>query len=197
MVKRAIWGLLRQIKRSFVLLTMLPFWALTKLTKYVYVSQLISLIPLHFGEQVRYAFYKRTLAACGRNVTISFGTVLSYSDITIGNDVWLGTYNIIGHADIGDYVLTAQGCHIVSGAHGHPFQRTDIPIIHQRGEQGRVTLGPDIWLGANVTVLASVGQGCVVGAGSVVVKDVPDWAVAAGNPARILRYRKETMDAEG
>lgn len=167
------------------------FALLTKITKYVYVAELISLLPFRFGEQVRYAFYKRTLAACGDNVTINFGTVLSYPDITIGNDVWLGAYNIIGHADIRDCVLTAQGCHIVSGSHGHPFERTDIPIIHQQGGQGRVMLGPDIWLGANVTVLANVGQGCVVGAGSVVVKDIPDWAVAVGNPARVLRYRKE------
>lgn len=183
-------GGLKLLKRLVIAFCVLPFLLLTRVSRYVYVAELISLLPFRFGEQVRYEFYKRTLASCGDNVTINFGTVLSYPDITIGSNVWLGTYNIIGHADIRDYVLTAQGCHIVSGAHGHPIERIDMPIIEQQEEQGRVTLGPDIWLGANVIVLANIGHGCVVGAGSVVTRDLPDWAVAVGNPARVLRYRK-------
>lgn len=186
-------ALLRSLKRALVLLLAWPFILLTRATKYVYVAELISLIPFRLGEQVRYEFYRRTLAACGEDVTINFGTILSYPDITVGSHVWLGTYNIIGHADIGDYVLTAQGCHIVSG--DHPFENPDLPIMLQSGPQGRVRLGPDVWLGAGVIVMANIGRGCVVGAGSVVTRDLPDWAVAVGNPARVLRYRRETEHA--
>jgi virginiamycin A acetyltransferase len=156
----------------------------------VHVSQAISLIPFRFGECVRYEFYRRTLAACGTDVIIGFGTILSYPDITLGSHVWIGQYNILGHADILDYCLFAQGCHIVSGQHGHPFERTDIPMILQEGSQGRVRLGPDIWLGAGAVVMGNIGQGCVIGAGSVVVKNIPDWAVAVGSPARPIRFRK-------
>jgi virginiamycin A acetyltransferase len=187
--------LTRLLTRLLVLLVVLPFLALTRAAKYVYISELISAIPFRFGEQVRYEFYRRTLAACGEGVTINFGTVLSYPDITVGSHVWLGTYNLIGHADIGDHVLTAQGCHIISGTHPHPFDRTDVPIMEQQAKGARVGLGPDVWLGAGAIVMANIGRGCVVGAGSVVTRDIPDWAVAAGNPARVLRYRKG-QDAE-
>ena len=123
-------------------------------------------------------------------MTINFGTVLSYPDITIGSNVWLGTYNNVGHVDIGDYVIAARNCHFVSGQHGHPFERTDIPIMLQQGKAGRIQIGPDVWLGSGAIVMCDVGKGCVVGAGSVVTHNIPDWVVVAGNPARILKYRK-------
>lgn len=189
--------LYRALHRGLVMMLANVCVMLTRFTNYVYMAELISLIPLRLGEQVRFQFYRRTLSACGEDVTVSFGTVLSYPDITVGNHVLLGTYNIIGHADLGDYVLTAQGCHVISTAQGHAFDNTSMPIMHQPGAAGRVRLGPDVWLGANVIILANVGRGCVVGAGSVVTRAVPDWAVAAGNPARVLRYRKEQTGAEG
>lgn len=183
-------SLLGRLTRLVALMFVLPFVLLVRVTRYVYVSELLSLVPFRFGEQMRYEFYRRTLAACGTNVTINFGTVLSYPDITIGNSVWLGTFNIIGHADIGDYTLTAQGCHMVSG--DHPFERTDIPIMLQHAVPGRVKLGPDIWLGAGAIVMANIGRGCVIGAGSVVTREIPDWSVAVGNPARVIRSRRDT-----
>ncbi len=194
LIKRLVSGLWPRFYKGSAFVVMLPYWVLSKFTKFIYISQAISLIPFEFGEVVRYQFYKRTLPSCGKNVTINFGTVLSYNDITIGNNVWIGQYNIIGHADIGDYTLTAQGCHIVSGAYGHPFDNTTMPIIMQSGNPGRVSIGPDIWLGAGVIVLANIGKGCVVGAGSVVNKDLPDWAVAVGVPAKVIRYRKSVTE---
>lgn len=172
------------------------FVVLAKFGKYMHVAELISLIPLTLGKQVRYEFYRRTLAACGEDVTVNFGTVLSYPDITLGSHVSLGRYNVVGHADLGDYTLTAQGCQIISSAHGHGFDNSDVPIRLQAGTSGRVSLGPDVWLGANTVVLANIGRGCVVGAGSVVIRDLPDWAVAVGNPARVLRYRTEQSNGE-
>jgi acetyltransferase-like isoleucine patch superfamily enzyme len=94
---------------------------------------------------------------------------------------------MIGHADIGDYTLTAQGCHFVSG--DHPFNRVDIPIIQQRGTPGRVRVGPDIWLGVGVIVMADIGCGSVVGAGSVVTRPLPPMSVAVGSPAKVIRTR--------
>ena len=62
---------------------------------------------------------------------------------------------------------------------GHPFSKGD------------VTIGNDVTIGYNVTILSgvSIGDGAVIGTGSVVTKDIPPYAIAAGNPARVLRYR--------
>jgi maltose O-acetyltransferase len=50
-----------------------------------------------------------------------------------------------------------------------------------------VVIGPDCWIGSSAIVMANVGSGTTIGAGSVVVKDIPAGVVAAGNPARIIR----------
>lgn len=185
--------LFKMIKNSYHLLAFLaalPFLVMVRLTRYVYIAEFISLIPFRIGEIIRYYFYKNTLAACGEDVVISFGTIISYPDTKIGSHVWIGTYNIFGHVDIGNYTLTAQGCDFLSGAHLHGFTDLDTPIRYQPGQPGRIKIGPDIWVGANATVMANIGQGCVVGAGSVVSKDIPDYSIAVGNPARVIRSRK-------
>ncbi len=180
----------KKLIRWLIALVLVPLaLVLSKLTLYVYVSELLSLIPFRTGDLVRYHFYRLTLKKCGRNVTFNFGTIITYRDTTIGNNVWLGVNNIFGQVDILDDVITAQACQFVSGRHGHGFDRTDIPIIRQPGTPARLQIGPDAWFGASCTVSANVGKGCVLGSGSVVVKDIPDWSVAAGNPARVLRSR--------
>ena len=56
----------------------------------------------------------------------------------------------------------------------------------------RVAIGDGAWIGANATVMADVGRHAIVGAGSVVVHPVPDYAIVAGNPARFIRDRRQT-----
>jgi maltose O-acetyltransferase len=77
---------------------------------------------------------------------------------------------------------------------GHKNYRVDIPM----GAQGVLPISNleicnDVWIGSRVIILGNVkriGEGSIIGAGSVVTKPVPDYAVVAGNPARIIRYRK-------
>lgn len=58
-------------------------------------------------------------------------------------------------------------------------------------KNGKVIIGNDVWIGTNVTILPSVtiGNGAIIEAGSVITKDIPDYAVVAGTPAKIIKYR--------
>lgn len=96
---------------------------------------------------------------------------------------WIDTCTI----DIGARTLIGPNCSFYSGNHPlDPFLRNGT-----RGpEAGKpIKIGEDCWLGGNVVVLpgVTIGRGVTVGAGSVVTKDVPDFVVVAGNPARVLR----------
>jgi acetyltransferase-like isoleucine patch superfamily enzyme len=109
-----------------------------------------------------------------------------------------GSYVFVGHGSefdvqekvsVGNNSLIAPGCFITDHRHGiSPEMRID----QQPGVVEPVTIGNDVWLGANVTVLAGVtiGDGAVVGANAVVTKDVPSMVIVAGVPATFLRYRE-------
>jgi acetyltransferase-like isoleucine patch superfamily enzyme len=154
------------------------------------VSEFLSLIPFAMGLIVRYEFYKRTLRACGANVFISFGTVFCYPEVSVGNNVLIGMYNSIHHCDFGNDVLIAEGCYFLSGSEHHNFRRTDIPMNKQHGKMKRISIGNDVWIGTNAVVMDNVGTGSIVGAGSIVTKEVEPYSIVAGNPAKVMRKRK-------
>lgn len=84
-------------------------------------------------------------------------------------------------------VLTADKVFISDNLHSYEF--VDVPIIDQPIVQnGEVEIGEGTWLGENVCVLgASIGRHCVIGANSVVTKDIPDYSIAVGVPAKIIK----------
>lgn len=116
------------------------------------------------------------------------------SNFLCGKEVGLGknfkSLNRI--VTIDDYLMMGEDVLFLGG--GHKFDNTNIPMSHQGGEQQTpLHIAGDVWIGARVMVLPGckrIGHGAVVGAGSVVTKDVPDWAVVGGNPARVLKMRK-------
>ncbi len=113
--------------------------------------------------------------------------------IFIGRHVYIGPYTIVygqGGLDIGDHTLIAMHCCILSSNHtipGPSRQIRDEPDVLLPTKIGR-----DVWLGAGVIVLGGVtiGDGCVVGAGSVVTRDLPPYTIAIGVPATITGHRK-------
>jgi acetyltransferase-like isoleucine patch superfamily enzyme len=90
---------------------------------------------------------------------------------------------------IGEYVMLAPFCALYSYNHGlEPGQRiSDQPIE----SKGPIVIGDGAWLGVGVIVTSGVtiGDGAAIGGGSVVTSDIPANAIAAGNPARVIRYR--------
>lgn len=147
-----------------------------------------------FGEMVRQAFYRRTLRETGDSCTFRFGCSFSCPDIRVGHHVRVGYGTHVGLVDIGDDTLIAAYCSLLSGAHLHDFSRTDIPIRSQPGVVQRVSIGRDCWLGAQVIVMADIGEGSVIGSGAVVTRPIPPWSVAVGNPARVIRSRRTGSD---
>lgn len=112
--------------------------------------------------------------------------------IHIGKRVYIGTGCCLhGHLglEIGDDSLLAQ--HVVITPASHTFEDPQKTIYSQPCNVRKVMLGRDCYLGMNVSVLVSadIGEGAVVGAGSVVVRSIPPFAIAVGVPAKVLRYR--------
>lgn len=158
--------------------------------------QFLALFPGIFGEYLRLAFLQRVLPRCGKNACVAFGTIFSHPTAEIGENVYVGPYCILGDVSLEDDVLLASGVSIANGTSQHFFDRTDIPIRDQGGVFPRVTIGEDSWIGERAIVLADVGKHCVIGAGALVLDSIPDYAIAVGVPAKVVKFRKET-DGDG
>jgi virginiamycin A acetyltransferase len=158
-------------------------------------SQLFSLLPGLFGIYLRRAFYRMVLPACGRDTCISFGSVFSHSTARLGDRVYVGVGCMLGDVTLEDDVLVGSHVSIINGRRQHGIDRLDIPIREQPGEYPRITIGRDSWIGDRAIVTSNVGQHCVVGAGAVVTKPVPDFAIVAGNPAIVQGLRGNFNDA--
>ncbi len=111
--------------------------------------------------------------------------------ITIGDRCYLGhRMSIFGESDvaIGNDVLCADDVTIDSGNHGISPEM-NIPYMNQPLSRASVKIGNNCWLGEKVMICAGVtiGDGCVIGAMSVVTKNVPDYSIAVGNPAKVIK----------
>jgi virginiamycin A acetyltransferase len=157
-------------------------------------SQLMSLWPGWLGNYLRKAFYVLSLRRCSPDCTISFGTIFSTPDCEIGRNVYIGAYCVISDSTIGDDTLIGSHVHLISGKHAHGFEASDVPIRFQKTSRSEIWIGGNSWIGNGAIVMANVGHGCVVGAGSIVTKEIPDDSVAVGNPAKVIKKRqKNTM----
>ena len=92
----------------------------------------------------------------------------------------------VGKVTIGDNCMFAPNVAIYTA--GHPIHPDSRNSMYEYGIQ--VSIGDNCWLGGNTIVCPGVkiGNNVVIGAGSVVTKDIPDWSIAAGNPCRVIRY---------
>ncbi len=153
------------------------------------VSQWVSIIPGLTGEFFRRAYFQWATGLSLRDCCISFGTTFSDPHVRIEDGVYLGRGCDIGFADIGRNCVIGSSVHILSGLRQHGFDNPDTSIKEQPGEYSKVSVGEDTWIGNCAIIGADVGKKCVIGVGSVVVKPIPDFAIAAGNPARVIRYR--------
>lgn len=140
----------------------------------------------------------------GTNFRVGRGAVLSSPHgLHIGDNVSVGPRSIIQvDGEIGDWTIIGMGVQIV-GKLDHAIDEVGVPItLSTRAAERKqnlkdiVHIGRDVWIGGSAIVLSGVniGEGSVVGAGSVVTADVPPYSIVGGNPARFLRTRFENLD---
>jgi acetyltransferase-like isoleucine patch superfamily enzyme len=114
--------------------------------------------------------------------------------LKVGNNSNIGPYSYIGcsgYIEIGDNVMMSPRVSIYS--ENHNFSDPEIPMNEQGVTRSFVKIEDDCWIAANSVILAGVtiGKGSVVAAGSIVTKDVPPYSIVAGNPAKVIKNRKD------
>lgn len=110
-------------------------------------------------------------------------------EIKIGKDFYLNAHcHLLGNITIGENVMIGPKTVIWGRDHGTML---GVPMKHQPHRKEDIVIGDDVWIAANVTILkgVTIGSGAIIGAGAVVTKDIPDYAIAVGNPAKVVKYR--------
>jgi maltose O-acetyltransferase len=146
------------------------------------------------ARRFRYILCRQLFARCGVDVNVERG-----ADFSSGHTIRIGDHSGIGvnawiRADltVGKHVM--MGPQVIIYGRYHKFDRIDIPMqLQGMGEYRPIVIEDDVWIGARSIILQGVriGSGAIVGAGAVVTKDVPPYAIVAGNPAQVIRYREE------
>ena len=169
-------------------------WTTKKKILYILYRIFAAKLPISqhskLAKKCRRFWAKKIVAECGKNVNIERNAVFSPL-LKIGDNSGVGiNCEIYGPVTIGENVM--MGPEVVIYTAGHKHDRTDIPM-EQQGDDGvkPVEIGNDVWIGRRVIILPGVkiGNGCIIGAGAVVTKDIPDYSVAVGVPAQVVKNR--------
>lgn len=150
------------------------FLSFTSTWRVWYVSKILKLMPYDKRSKIEY------------NVYLS-----NANGISIGKNCRINENVFIQQATIGNSVLIAPNVAILSVSHNH--ENIQIPIIDQGDSEPNPPIIEDnVWLGRNVVVMPGIriGEGAIVGAGAVVTKDVPPFAIVGGVPAKLIKSRK-------
>lgn len=144
-------------------------------------------------RSIRRFCVKRCFESCGKDVNVEKGAKFGTgSGIHIGDGSGIGVNcSIHGPLTIGTDVM--MGPEVVILTNSHKFNRVDVPMNKQGSYVEQVIIGNDVWIGMRTIILPGVriGNGVIIGAGAIVTKDVPDYAIVGGVPAKIIRYRNE------
>ena len=175
-------------------------------------------LPSFFKSLILFPYYKLKYKSLNlKSIDIRIGAgchlekyVTLYQNVHLGN-ANIGKYTYVSKNSRLSNVIIANFCsigpNVLIGGGMHPTKTfvSTHPSFYSMGEQSsisfadksyfteysKVIIGNDVWIGARAIILdgIKIGDGVIIGAGSVVTKDIPDYAIAAGTPARIIKYR--------
>ena len=144
--------------------------------------------------KIRRILCKHIFLYCGKSVNVEKGARFGN-----GRFIEIGDYSGIGinctlpnNVKIGKYVMMGPNCYILDS--NHNFDSIDKPMMFQGYSEKRIVhIDNDVWLGVNVTIMPGIHfkKGTIVGAGSVVTKNFPEYSIIGGNPAKLIRDRKQ------
>jgi len=169
------------------------YWTLEEPVKYGALGEnsIVAQPNMHDSNQSHVYIGDNTVILKNSRIQLYPERVEKEPNIYIGNGCYLG-FNLTllagGDITIEDNVLMASNVMISSENHGiNP--ELSIPYMEQKLIGKEVVIGEGTWLGEKVCVMPGVhiGKKCIVGAGSVVTKDIPDYCIAVGSPARIVK----------
>ena len=173
-------------------------WTLRKKILFILYSLTSAWLPISqrstFAKKCRVFWAKKIVSECSKDVNIEQKAVFD-PQVKIGDRSGIGiNCEVYGPVTIGKDVM--MGPEVVIYTSGHKHDRTDIPMMMQGfTEPQPVSIGDDCWIGRRAIIMPGVkiGTGCIIGAGAVVTKDVPDYSIAGGVPAKVLKNRSKTM----
>jgi len=179
------------------------------LLKYELITMLFQNMPGALGIFCRNLFYPMLFKKVGKGVsfgrgitvrhpgkiTIENDVVIDDGDVTLEKNVNIGFNSMIfsgSSVSLGENTILASFVYIIGG--GHDYSRTDIPVSEQEKPSLGIRVERNCWLGAGVKVFdgVNIGEDTIVGAGAVVIRDIPAFSIAAGVPARVAKSRKST-----
>jgi len=142
-------------------------------------------------SNIRCYFLKHMLKKFGKGNRVGSDVYFGGGeDVEIGNYCQINKGARLVNIKVGDYVMIAPDSVFLFQMHNS--DRTDVPMAKQgKTIQKQSIIGDDVWVGQRAIILPgiTIGHGAIIGAGSVVTKDVPPYAVVGGVPAKVIKYR--------
>lgn len=159
-----------------------------------FFAQLYSMVPGIIGVPIRASFYKQTLSRSYMDLFIGFGSFITKIETRLGKGVLINGHSTIGLADLGDGVVVANFVSVLSGSQQHNFSDISKGILEEEGVYRRIIIENDVFIGDHSQVMADIGEKTIVGAGSVVTKELPSLSFVGGNPAKVIKKRVAESD---
>ncbi len=155
-------------------------------------GQFMAVIPGLPGSFLRRAYYRLTLDYCAPDCHIGFGALFAHRESEVQSGVYVGNYTMLGKVYLQRDCLIGSRASILSGQGQHQFSPDGRWLPSNLEDFVQINIGENAWIGEAAVIMADVGKGAAVSAGSVVSNPLPDYVVVAGNPARFVRKMEVT-----
>ena len=159
-------------------------------------------ITYYYSKLIK-KLHPSSLRQCKKGKKTKIGYYSNLIDVTIGEYTYLGDHNSVCNVRIGSFCSIASFCSIGGG--NHDYTRVSSSPVFEKGKnifnknlgnlpktkQEKIVIGNDVWIGENVFIKPgiTIGNGAVIGAHAVITKNIPPYAIVAGCPAKIIKYR--------